>query len=85
MCLGAVRAGISTNHSCSPGEQNALDYLPQRSGIRSSVHPGGSSAMLALTLLGASFKDGKLLFGGRNPADVAPLTGLRPTDWGEGT
>ncbi len=73
--LGAVRAGITT--ILLPEENmNDLDDLPQEVRDRISVHPVRElGEVLALTLRGASFKEGKLLFGGMNPADVAPLDG----------
>jgi ATP-dependent Lon protease len=73
--LGAVRAGIST--ILLPEENvNDLDDLPQEVRDRITVHPVRElGEVLALTLRGASFKEGKLLFGGMNPADVAPLDG----------
>ncbi len=73
--LGAVRAGITT--ILLPEENmNDLDDLPQEVRDRLTVHPVRElGEVLALTLRGASFKEGKLLFGGMNPADVAPLDG----------
>jgi ATP-dependent Lon protease len=73
--LGAVRAGITT--ILLPEENlNDLDDLPQEVRDRITVHPVRElGEVLALTLRGASFKGGKLLFGGMNPADVAPLDG----------
>jgi ATP-dependent Lon protease len=73
--LGAVRAGIST--ILLPEENlNDLDDLPQEVRDRITVHPVRElGEVLALTLRGATFKEGKLLFGGMNPADVAPLDG----------
>ena len=73
--LGAVRAGITT--ILLPEENvNDLDDLPQEVRDRITVHPVHDiGEALALTLRGASFKEGKLLFGGMNPADVAPLDG----------
>ncbi|HSN15967.1 MAG TPA: S16 family serine protease, partial [Anaeromyxobacteraceae bacterium] len=73
--LGAVRAGITT--ILLPEENfNDLDDLPQEVRDRITVHPVRElGEVLALTLRGASFKEGKLLFGGMNPADVAPLDG----------
>jgi ATP-dependent Lon protease len=73
--LGAVRAGITT--ILLPEENvNDLDDLPQEVRDRITVHPVRElGEVLALTLRGATFKEGKLLFGGMNPADVAPLDG----------
>jgi ATP-dependent Lon protease len=73
--LGAVRAGITT--IVLPEENlNDLDDLPQEVRDRITVHAVRElGEVLALTLRGASFKEGKLLFGGMNPADVAPLDG----------
>jgi hypothetical protein len=40
-----------------------------------TIHPVGElGEVLALTLRGASFKEGRLLFGDDNPRDVAPLS-----------
>jgi ATP-dependent Lon protease len=73
--LGAVRAGITT--IVLPEENvNDLDDLPQEVRDRITVHAVREiGEVLAITLRGASFKEGKLLFGGMNPADVAPLDG----------
>ena len=73
--LGAVRAGITT--ILLPEENmNDLDDLPQEVRDRINVHPVRElGEVLALTLRGASFKEGKLLFGVMNPADVTPLDG----------
>ncbi len=73
--LGAVRAGITT--ILLPEENmNDLDDLPQEVRDRITVHPVRDiGEALALTLRGATFKEGKLLFGGMNPAEVAPLDG----------
>ena len=73
--LGAVRAGITT--ILLPEENlNDLDDLPQEVRDRLTIHPVRElGEVLALTLRGASFKEGKLLFGGMNPADVTPLDG----------
>ncbi|HEU4570656.1 MAG TPA: endopeptidase La [Gemmatimonadales bacterium] len=73
--LGAVRAGIGT--ILLPEENmNDLEDLPQEVRDRITVHAVKElGEVLALTLRGATFKEGKLLFGGMNPADVAPLDG----------
>ena len=73
--LGAVRAGITT--ILLPEENlNDLDDLPQEVRDRLTIHPVRElGEVLARTLRGASFKEGKLLFGGMNPADVTPLDG----------
>jgi ATP-dependent Lon protease len=71
--LGAVRAGIK--RIVLPKENEAdLEDLPQE--VRDSVEVFLVSELgevLALTLRGASFREGRLLFGDENPRDVSPL------------
>jgi ATP-dependent Lon protease len=74
--LGAVRAGI--NRIILPKENEPdLEDLPDE--VRSKVevflvHELGE--VLALTLRGATFREGRLLFGDeKNPRDVMPLSG----------
>jgi ATP-dependent Lon protease len=72
--LGAVRAGITK--IILPKENEAdLEDLPEE--IRKTLDISLVSTLgevLALTLRGASFREGRLLFGNENPQDVAPLT-----------
>src|SRR5829696_4676906 len=77
--LGAVRAGISTIILPKENEPD-LEDLPKE--VREKievflVHELGE--VLALTLRGATFREGRLLFGDeKNPRDVMPLsTGFR--------
>jgi len=72
--LGAVRAGIS--RVILPKENMPdLDDLPDEVRAGLEVHPVTElGEVLALTLRGASFKEGRLLFGDDNPRDVAPLS-----------
>ena len=71
--LGAVRAGIT--RIILPQENEAdLEDLPEE--VRKNLEISLVSTLgevLALTLRGASFKEGRLLFGNENPQDVAPL------------
>ncbi|HTS88546.1 MAG TPA: endopeptidase La [Gemmatimonadales bacterium] len=71
--LGAVRAGITTIVLPKKNEPD-LEDLPEevRSGL--SIYPVENlGQVLALTLRGASFREGKLLFSDQKPGDVAPL------------
>ncbi|MGE0353926.1 MAG: endopeptidase La, partial [Gemmatimonadales bacterium] len=72
--LGAVRAGIFK--VVLPSENEAdLEDLPREVQDRLEVHLVSElGEALALTLRGASFREGRLLFGDENPRDVAPLT-----------
>ncbi|HET8634017.1 MAG TPA: endopeptidase La [Gemmatimonadales bacterium] len=71
--LGAVRAGIT--RIILPQENEAdLEDLPEE--VRKTLDISLVSTLgevLALTLRGASFREGRLLFGNENPQDVAPL------------
>jgi ATP-dependent Lon protease len=71
--LGAVRAGIT--RIVLPKENEAdLEDLPEEVRKMIEVHPVEElGAALALTLRGASFREGRLLFGDENPRDVTPL------------
>lgn len=72
--LGALRAGITTVILPKKNEAD-LEDLSEEIRSRLSVHMvedlGG---VLALTLRGASFREGRLLFGDENPRDVEPLS-----------
>jgi ATP-dependent Lon protease len=73
--LGAVRAGI--NHIILPKENEPdLEDLPQE--VRDTIEiylVQELGEVLALTLRGASFREGRLLFGDeKNPRDVMPLS-----------
>jgi ATP-dependent Lon protease len=72
--LGAVRAGI--HRVLLPKDNEAdLEDLPKDVLEKLEVHLVQElGEVLAVTLRGASFKEGKLLFGDENPRDVAPLT-----------
>ncbi len=72
--LGAVRAGITRVVIPAENEPD-LEDLP--ADVRAvievfPVHELGEA--LALTLRGASFREGRLLFGNEEPKDVAPLS-----------
>ena len=71
--LGAVRAGI--HYVIIPKDNEAdLADLPEEVRQQVTIHPVTElGEVLALTLRGASFKEGRLLFGDDNPRDVAPL------------
>jgi ATP-dependent Lon protease len=72
--LGAVRAGIT--RVLIPKDNEAdLEDLPLEVRDKLEVHLVQElGEVLAVTLRGASFKEGKLLFGDENPRDVAPLS-----------
>jgi ATP-dependent Lon protease len=72
--LGAVRAGIQ--RVLIPKDNEAdLEDLPKEVRDKLEVHLVQElGEVLAVTLRGASFKEGKLLFGDENPRDVAPLS-----------
>jgi ATP-dependent Lon protease len=72
--LGAVRAGISKVLLPKDNEAD-LEDLPKEVRDKIEVHLVQElGEVLAVTLRGASFREGKLLFGDENPRDVAPLT-----------
>ena len=72
--LGAVRAGI--NRIIVPRRNEPdLDDLPREVRETIEVHlVDDLGEVLALTLRGASFREGRLLFGDENPRDVVPLS-----------
>ena len=72
--LGAVRAGITK--IVIPKENEAdLSDLSEEIRSKLDIHPVTElGEVLALTLRGASFKEGRLLFGDDNPRDVTPLS-----------
>jgi ATP-dependent Lon protease len=73
--LGAERAGITT--ILLPKENEAdLEDLPKEVRDRLQIHMVGElGEVLALTLRGASYREGRLLFGDeKNPRDVVPLS-----------
>jgi ATP-dependent Lon protease len=74
--LGALRAGIT--EVILPKENEAdLEDLPEEARKRMKVYfVEELGEVLALTLRGASFKEGRLLFGDENPRDVSPLAGF---------
>jgi ATP-dependent Lon protease len=71
--LGALRSGIT--EVILPKENEAdLEDLPEEARKRMKVYfVEELGEVLALTLRGASFKEGRLLFGDENPRDVSPL------------
>ena len=72
--LGAVRAGIFTILIPKENEPD-LEDLPEETRKLLTVHPVQElGEVLALTLRGASFREGRLLFGEESPRDVAPLS-----------
>jgi len=72
--LGAVRAGITTVVIPKENEPDLAD-LPEEVRKKLTVHPVQElGEVLALTLRGASFREGRLLFGEESPRDVAPLS-----------
>ncbi len=71
--LGAVRAGISRIVIPKKNEPD-LEDLPVEVRETLEVYPVENlGQVLALALRGASFREGRLLFGDQNPGDVAPL------------
>ncbi len=71
--LGAVRAGITKIVLPRKNEPDLTD-LPEEVRNLIEVYPVDSlGEVLALTLRGASLREGRLLFGDENPRDVAPL------------
>ncbi len=72
--LGAVRAGIL--RIVLPKENEAdLEDLPKDVREKIEVYPVEElGEVLALTLRGASYREGRLLFGDDNPRDVTPLS-----------
>jgi ATP-dependent Lon protease len=71
--LGAVRAGITKIVLPRKNEPD-LEDLPEEVRKLLEVYPVDSlGEVLALTLRGASLREGRLLFGDENPRDVAPL------------
>ena len=77
--LGAVRAGITRIIVPKDNEPDLTD-LPKEVRDKIEVHLVSElGEVLALTLRGATFREGRLLFGDeKNPRDVMPLsTGFR--------
>jgi ATP-dependent Lon protease len=71
--LGAVRAGITRIVLPKKNEPD-LEDLPEEVRQTLEVYPVENlGEVLALTLRGARFKEGRLLFGDQTPGDVAPL------------
>jgi ATP-dependent Lon protease len=71
--LGAVRAGITSIVLPKRNEPD-LEDLPEEVRSTLSIFPVENLGQaLALALRGASFKEGRLLFGDQTPGDVAPL------------
>ncbi|MFZ5624140.1 MAG: S16 family serine protease, partial [Gemmatimonadota bacterium] len=71
--LGAVRAGI-TRIILPKNNEADLEDLPKE--VREKIEVFLVSELgevLALTLRGAAFKEGRLLFGDEKPSDVIPL------------
>ncbi len=72
--LGAVRSGITTVVIPKENEADLADLAEEIRG-KIAVHPVSElGEVLALTLRGASFKEGRLLFADDNPRDVTPLS-----------
>jgi ATP-dependent Lon protease len=72
--LGAVRSGITTVVIPKENEADLTD-LAEEIRRKVEVHPVSElGEVLALTLRGASFKEGRLLFADDNPRDVTPLS-----------
>ena len=72
--LGAVRAGITT--IVLPAANLAdLEDVPSETRGRIEVLPVNElGEVLAITLRGSSFREGRLLFGDQRPEDVVPLS-----------
>ncbi len=72
--LGAVRAGITRIVIPAENEPD-LDDLPAEVQGKVEVHSVQElGEVLALTLRGASYREGRLLFGEESPRDVQPLS-----------
>jgi ATP-dependent Lon protease len=72
--LGAVRAGI-TRIVIPKDNEPDLEDLPEEVRTRIEVYPVSElGEVLALTLRGASYREGRLLFGNEEPRDVVPLS-----------
>jgi len=71
--LGAVRSGIT--RIILPGKNEPdLEDLPPEVRETLEVHPVENlGQVLALALRGATFREGRLLFGDQSPGEVAPL------------
>ncbi|HEY7683824.1 MAG TPA: endopeptidase La [Gemmatimonadales bacterium] len=71
--LGAIRAGI-TRIVLPKRNEPDLEDLPEEALKTIEVYPVENlGQVLALALRGASFREGRLLFGDQSPGDVAPL------------
>lgn len=71
--LGAIRAGITRVLIPTDNEPD-LEDLNEDARKKVEVFPVSTlGEVLALTLRGASFREGRLLFGNDDPRDVAPL------------
>jgi ATP-dependent Lon protease len=71
--LGAVRAGITKIVLPKKNEPD-LEDLPEEVRQTLEIYPVENlGQVLALALRGASFREGRLLFGDQKPGDVAPL------------
>jgi ATP-dependent Lon protease len=72
--LGAVRAGITKIVIPKENEPD-LEDLPEDVRQQIEVYPVSElGEVLALTLRGASYREGRLLFGNEEPRDVVPLS-----------
>jgi ATP-dependent Lon protease len=72
--LGAVRAGIATI-VLPAANLSDLEDVPAETRARIEVLPVQElGEVLAITLRGSSFRDGRLLFGDQRPEDVVPLS-----------
>ncbi|HEV8357710.1 MAG TPA: endopeptidase La [Gemmatimonadales bacterium] len=72
--LGAVRSGITRVVIPKENEPDLAD-LPEAIRARLEIFPVEElGEVLALTLRGASFREGRLLFGEESPRDVQPLS-----------
>jgi len=72
--LGAERAGITRVVIPKENEPDVAD-LPKEVLDKMEIFPVQElGEVLALTLRGASFREGRLLFGEESPRDVQPLS-----------
>ena len=76
--LGAVRAGLRSFLIPRDNEADLTDLSPEVREIIEVVTASELGEVLAFTLRGGSFREGRLLFGEQRPDEVAPLSSPVP-------